>query len=290
MTGRTPSSRFDSAQALVSATCRAKQSLASLQAGQSIPGLPARRDEAPLALHLSPARPSAARMRSFGPCGPTPRRLRAQTRKTRRVFRVSGHLEKFAEFFEYATKVGEICRLGVARGRGAGGRAFSRGEADEDPREPRIVHGPGDGAQQPCGERRKGRMFRGGLRLVRKFRFEHDHPDIAQSRQLGADRVANFGNPEPADRGPRRRIRGQGERFPGQTSGPHVRHGFLAEDPVNRAFYPHQQASLLGERAGWPRPPENRTDSPGLWGLISRRRFPHGEEVVSQASNRSGGG
>ena len=67
--GRTPSSRFDSAQALVSAT------------------------------------PSA----SFSPCGPPQRHLGAQTRKTRRVFRVSHHLEEFPEFFEYATNIGEIC-------------------------------------------------------------------------------------------------------------------------------------------------------------------------------------
>ena len=100
VTGRTPSNRFTSANALVSTTCCAPQSLLRLQAGQSIHGLPARRDEAPPALRLFPARPSAARMRSFGPFALSPRRLDAQTRKTRRVFRVTIKLEKFAEFFE----------------------------------------------------------------------------------------------------------------------------------------------------------------------------------------------
>ena len=56
----------------------------------------------------------------FRSCGQSQRRLGAQTRKTRRVFRVSGHLEEFTEFFEYATKVGEISGLGVLRGLRAG--------------------------------------------------------------------------------------------------------------------------------------------------------------------------
>ena len=34
--------------------------------------------------------------------------LGAQTRKTRRVFRVNDHLEEFSEFFEYATNIGEV--------------------------------------------------------------------------------------------------------------------------------------------------------------------------------------
>ena len=72
--GRTPSSRFD----VVTATCCAARSLLRLQAGQAIRGLPARRDEAPPALRLIPARPSA----SLGPCDPLPRHLGALDTKT----------------------------------------------------------------------------------------------------------------------------------------------------------------------------------------------------------------
>ena len=73
VTRRTPSSRFDSASAPVSTTT------------------------------------SAARKRSFGPCALSQRHLDARSRKPRRAFRVSTNPEKFTEFFEYATKVGEIC-------------------------------------------------------------------------------------------------------------------------------------------------------------------------------------
>ena len=76
---------------------------------------------------------SASAKRSFGPCGQNirkhlrffrifhlcgnisdastlkQRRLDAQTRKVRRISRVTSHLEKLAEFFEYATNVGETC-------------------------------------------------------------------------------------------------------------------------------------------------------------------------------------
>ena len=99
VTGRTPSSRFDSAQRQGRLT------------------------------------PSASARRSCGPCGPknrkdlrffrmnhlcgnisdvptlTQRRLDAQTQRVRRTFRVTSHLKKLAEFLEYATKVGQISGL-----------------------------------------------------------------------------------------------------------------------------------------------------------------------------------
>ena len=183
---------------------------------------------------------------------------------------------------------------GVARGLGAGGRAFSRGEPHEGPREPRVVDGTRDGPEHPGRERRKGALRRGrpgpipGLR--RSFRLPDDHSDLPQSRQLGADRGPEVGRPEPGDRGPGRRIGGQDEGASGQPSGPHVGNGLLAENAMNRAFHPYQDASFRGERAGRSCPPENRADSPGLGGLIRHRRFPHGGEAVSLAAGKIGGG
>ena len=45
---------------------------------------------------------------SFGPCGQPRRRVGARTRKVRRTSRVASHLEKFTEFFEYATGIGAV--------------------------------------------------------------------------------------------------------------------------------------------------------------------------------------
>ncbi len=121
-------------------------------------------------------------------------------------------------------------------------------------------------------------MLRGRPRLDRSFRLPDDDPDVPEAREigLGADCGTDVGDPEPGDRRPGGRIGGQGEGAPGQPAGPHVRNGLLAEDAMNRPFHPHQDANLGGERAGRSRSPENRTDSPGIEGLIWCRRLPHG--------------
>ena len=73
-----------------STTCCAPQSLLRLQAGQAIQGLPARRDEAPPALRLSPARPSA----SLGPCALSQRHLDALATKVGEISGLGRHAER----------------------------------------------------------------------------------------------------------------------------------------------------------------------------------------------------